>query len=67
MCYFFRFAVEIQPTGEVSEYTATIIDETLREGKKGRHKVDSLKLTLKAEGTAIRNIVFPLHNFTPQT
>ncbi|XP_039641503.1 apolipoprotein B-100 isoform X5 [Perca fluviatilis] len=45
-----RFAVEIQPTGEVSEYTATITDETLREGKKGRHKVDSLTLTLKAEG-----------------
>ncbi|XP_032355767.1 apolipoprotein B-100 [Etheostoma spectabile] len=45
-----RFAVEIQPTGEVSEYTATITDETLREGKKGRHKVHSLKLTLKAEG-----------------
>ncbi|XP_073338944.1 apolipoprotein B-100 isoform X2 [Pagrus major] len=45
-----RFAVEIQPTGEVSEYTATITGETLREGKKGRHKVESLKLTLKAEG-----------------
>ncbi|XP_040916458.1 apolipoprotein B-100 [Toxotes jaculatrix] len=45
-----RFAVEIQPTGEISEYTATITDETLREGKRGRHKVDFLKLTLKAEG-----------------
>uniref|UniRef100_UPI003AAA740B apolipoprotein B-100 n=1 Tax=Centroberyx gerrardi TaxID=166262 RepID=UPI003AAA740B len=45
-----RFAVEIQPTGEVSEYTATITGETLREGREGRHKVDSLKLTLKAEG-----------------
>ncbi|XP_029316837.1 apolipoprotein B-100 [Cottoperca gobio] len=45
-----RFAVEIQPTGKVSEYTATITDETLREGKRGRHKVDSLMLTLKAEG-----------------
>ncbi|XP_068573744.1 apolipoprotein B-100 isoform X2 [Cebidichthys violaceus] len=45
-----RFAVEIQPTGEVSEYTATINNEILREGKKGRHKVDSLKLTLRAEG-----------------
>ncbi|XP_070776697.1 apolipoprotein B-100 [Enoplosus armatus] len=45
-----RFAVEIQPTGQVSEYTATISDETLREGKKGRHKVETLKLTLKAEG-----------------
>ncbi|KAM6969587.1 apolipoprotein B-100 [Tautogolabrus adspersus] len=45
-----KFAVEIQPTGEVSEYTATITQETLREGKKGRNKVEHLKLTLKAEG-----------------
>ncbi|XP_054469273.1 apolipoprotein B-100 isoform X2 [Anoplopoma fimbria] len=45
-----RFALEIQPTGEVSEYTATFTNEVLREGKKGRHKVDSLKLTLRAEG-----------------
>ncbi|KAM4724117.1 apolipoprotein B-100 [Anableps anableps] len=44
------FAVELQPTGKVSEYTATIIDETLREGRKGRHKTESLKLTLRAEG-----------------
>ncbi|KAM7404104.1 hypothetical protein PAMA_004499 [Pampus argenteus] len=44
------FAVEIQPTGKISEYTATMTSETLREGKDGRHKVDSLKLTLKAEG-----------------
>ncbi|KAM4625194.1 apolipoprotein B-100 [Polymixia lowei] len=44
-----RFSAEIQPTGEVSEYTATITGETLREGREGRHKVDSLKLTLKAE------------------
>ena len=43
-------AIEIQPTGEVSEYTATLTGETLREGKDGRHKVDSLKLSLKAEG-----------------
>ena len=49
-----RFAVEIQPTGEVSEYTATITGETLREGKKGHHKVDTLKLTVKAEGTFIK-------------
>ncbi|XP_041668257.1 apolipoprotein B-100 [Cheilinus undulatus] len=45
-----RFAIEIQPTGQVSEYTAIITQETLREGRKGRNKVDSLKLTLKAEG-----------------
>ncbi|MEQ2293028.1 hypothetical protein AMECASPLE_029013, partial [Ameca splendens] len=44
------FAVEIQPTGKVSEYTATVTDETLREGKKGRLKVESLKLTLRTEG-----------------
>ncbi|XP_053192306.1 apolipoprotein B-100 [Scomber japonicus] len=44
------FAVEIQPTGEISEYTATISTETLREGKDSRRKAESLKLTLKAEG-----------------
>lgn len=55
-CSFLRFAVEIQPTGKVSEYTATITDETLREGKKGRNKVESLKLTLKAEGTVVRYV-----------
>ncbi|KAG7226132.1 hypothetical protein INR49_014226, partial [Caranx melampygus] len=45
-----KFAVEIQPTGEISEYTATFTSETLREGKRGRNKVQSLKLALKAEG-----------------
>lgn len=45
-----KFAVEIQPTGEISEYTATFTSETLREGKRGRNKVQSLKVTLKAEG-----------------
>uniref|UniRef100_A0A8C5DVG6 Vitellogenin domain-containing protein n=1 Tax=Gouania willdenowi TaxID=441366 RepID=A0A8C5DVG6_GOUWI len=47
-----KFAVEIHPTGKVSEYSASFTDETLREGKKGRHRVDNLKLTLRAEGTA---------------
>ncbi|XP_072545771.1 apolipoprotein B-100 [Salminus brasiliensis] len=45
-----RFAVELQPTGDVTDYTATIGYELLREGKEGRHKVDSLVLSLKAEG-----------------
>ncbi|KAI1895133.1 hypothetical protein AGOR_G00103160 [Albula goreensis] len=45
-----RFAVEIQPTGEVTEYTASLSYELLREGKEGRQKVDSVKLALKAEG-----------------
>ncbi|CAL8392229.1 unnamed protein product [Arctogadus glacialis] len=45
-----KFAVEIQPTGDVTEYTATIAYKLLTEGK-GR-QVDSLKMTLKAEGAA---------------
>eukprot|EP00064_Thunnus_orientalis_P009740 superscaffoldBa00001255_g9766 len=45
------FAVDIKPTKEVSEYTATIAYELLNEGKDGRQKVDSLKMTLRAEGT----------------
>ena len=40
--------MEIQPTGDVTEYTATIAYKLLTEGK-GR-QVDSLKMTLKAEG-----------------
>ncbi|XP_056282268.1 apolipoprotein B-100 isoform X2 [Pseudoliparis swirei] len=55
-----RFAVEIQPTGEVSEYTATITNEMLREGKKGRHKVHSLKLTLRAEGDDLSEVTASL-------
>ena len=43
-----RFAVDIQPTGDVTEYTATIAYKLLSEGK-GR-QVDSLKMILKAEG-----------------
>ncbi|XP_026789738.3 apolipoprotein B-100 [Pangasianodon hypophthalmus] len=46
-----RFAMELQPTGDVSEYTATVSYEVLKEGKEGRHKVDSLVVSLKAEGT----------------
>ncbi|XP_035534608.1 apolipoprotein B-100-like [Morone saxatilis] len=45
-----EFSVDIHPSEEVSEYTATIAYELLNEGKDGRHKVDSLKFALKAEG-----------------
>lgn len=48
--HFFRLAVELHPTGEVSEYTATVGYELLREGEEGRQKVDMVKLVLKAEG-----------------
>ncbi|KAG7460569.1 hypothetical protein MATL_G00200170 [Megalops atlanticus] len=45
-----EFALELQPTGEVTEYTAAITYELLKEGKDGRQKVDTLKMILKTEG-----------------
>ncbi|XP_069371734.1 apolipoprotein B-100-like [Paralichthys olivaceus] len=45
-----KFAVELHPTGEITEYTATIAYELLREGEEGRQKVDSVKLIVRAEG-----------------
>ncbi|XP_068433484.1 apolipoprotein B-100-like [Clinocottus analis] len=46
-----KFSVEIKPSHEVTEYTATIAYKLLNEGKDGHHKVDSLKLALRAEGS----------------
>ncbi|XP_018588227.2 apolipoprotein B-100 [Scleropages formosus] len=46
-----RFALEVQPTEDVKEYTATISYDLLKEGKEGRHKVDVVKMVLKAEGS----------------
>ncbi|KAJ3607019.1 hypothetical protein NHX12_026534 [Muraenolepis orangiensis] len=45
-----KFAVEIHPTGDVNEYTATIAYELLKEGEEGRQKVDAVKMVLRAEG-----------------
>ncbi|KAM7367783.1 hypothetical protein PAMP_014060 [Pampus punctatissimus] len=45
-----KFAVELHPTGEVTEYTATVAYELLKEGEEGRQKVDSVKFVLRAEG-----------------
>ncbi|XP_071324164.1 apolipoprotein B-100-like [Trachinotus anak] len=45
-----KFAVELHPTGEITEYTATVAYELLREGEEGRQKVDSVKIILRAEG-----------------
>ncbi|KAK6294983.1 hypothetical protein J4Q44_G00342090 [Coregonus suidteri] len=45
-----KLAVELHPTGDVTEYTATIGYELLREGEEGRQKVDTVKMVLKAEG-----------------
>lgn len=45
--------MDIKPTNEVSEYTATIAYDLLSEGKDGRQKVDSLKFALRAEGMSI--------------
>ncbi|KAF6723984.1 Apolipoprotein B-100 [Oryzias melastigma] len=44
------FAIDIEPTEEVTEYTATVAYKLLSEGSEGRHKVDSLKIILRAEG-----------------
>ncbi|KAM3861059.1 apolipoprotein B-100-like [Diretmus argenteus] len=46
-----EFALDIKPSGHVTEYTAAIAYKLLTEGKDGRHKTDSLKMTLRAEGT----------------
>ncbi|XP_040920908.1 apolipoprotein B-100-like [Toxotes jaculatrix] len=45
-----KFALELHPTGEVTEYTATVAYELLREGDEGRQKVDYVKFILRAEG-----------------
>uniref|UniRef100_UPI0037E7B4DC apolipoprotein B-100-like n=1 Tax=Semicossyphus pulcher TaxID=241346 RepID=UPI0037E7B4DC len=45
-----KFAMELHPTGEVTEYIATVAYELLREGEEGRQKVDSLMFILRAEG-----------------
>ncbi|XP_034556005.1 apolipoprotein B-100-like [Notolabrus celidotus] len=45
-----KFAMELHPTGEVTEFTATLAYELLREGEEGRQKVDSVKFVLRAEG-----------------
>ncbi|XP_034017680.1 apolipoprotein B-100-like [Thalassophryne amazonica] len=44
------YSVHIKPSKQVSEYTATIFYDLLHEGKDGRQKVDTLKMTLRAEG-----------------
>lgn len=43
--------MDISPSKEVTEYTATITYKLLNEGKDGEQKVDSLNLALRAEGT----------------
>lgn len=42
--------MELHPTGKVTEYTATIAYELLREGDNSQQKVDSVRFTLRAEG-----------------
>ncbi|KAM8832924.1 apolipoprotein Bb, tandem duplicate 1 [Spinachia spinachia] len=46
-----KFAVELHPNGDVTEYTATVAYELLKEGEEGRQKVDSVKFVLRAEGS----------------
>lgn len=42
--------MELHPTGEVTEYTATMAYELLMEGGDNRQKVDSVRFILRAEG-----------------
>lgn len=42
--------MELHPTGEVTEYTATIAYELLMEGDDGRQEVDAVRFILRAEG-----------------
>ncbi|XP_077443504.1 apolipoprotein Bb, tandem duplicate 1 [Stigmatopora argus] len=46
-----KLALELHPSGDVTEYTATVAYELLKEGDEGRQKVDSVKFVLRAEGT----------------
>lgn len=39
--------MELHPTGEVTEYTATVAYELLMEGEDGKQKVDAIKFTLR--------------------
>ncbi|KAM4529005.1 apolipoprotein Bb, tandem duplicate 1 [Fundulus diaphanus] len=45
-----KFALELHPTGEVTEYTATVAYELLKEGDDGQEKVDMVKYIFAAEG-----------------
>ena len=49
-----RLSVELHPTGEVSEYSATIAYELLMEGEEGNQKVDAVKMVLRAEGKTFK-------------
>lgn len=48
--------MELHPTGEVTEYTATVAYELLKEGEEGRQKVDSVNFILRAEGN-VKNFI----------
>lgn len=50
--------MEFHPTGEVTEYTATVAYELLKEGEEGRQKVDSVKFVLRAEGNELYLKIF---------
>uniref|UniRef100_A0A3B4ALQ0 Vitellinogen open beta-sheet domain-containing protein n=1 Tax=Periophthalmus magnuspinnatus TaxID=409849 RepID=A0A3B4ALQ0_9GOBI len=53
-----RFAIEIEPTGEVSEYVASLTREMLREGK---DRVTALKLSLRAEAELTTSLKYNLN------
>lgn len=52
-CLLLRFLVDIRPTEEVTEYTASIAYKVLVEERDAQQTVDSLKFALRAEGMSI--------------
>uniref|UniRef100_A0A3Q3VP90 Vitellogenin domain-containing protein n=1 Tax=Mola mola TaxID=94237 RepID=A0A3Q3VP90_MOLML len=54
-----KFVVELHPTGEVTEYTATVAYELLKEGDEGRQKVDSVNLKAMKEGMLQVQLLVP--------
>ncbi|XP_053737738.1 apolipoprotein Bb, tandem duplicate 1 [Synchiropus splendidus] len=45
-----KFAVELHPTGEVTEYTASLVHEVFTEGNDGKENVESLKFVVRSDG-----------------
>ncbi|KAM9798130.1 apolipoprotein Bb, tandem duplicate 1 [Neosynchiropus ocellatus] len=45
-----KFVVELHPTGEVTEYTASLVHEVLKEGDDGKQNVETLKFVVRSDG-----------------
>lgn len=55
--------MDISPSEEVTEYTATITYKLLNEGNDREQKVDSLKLALRTEGMMMLSLKITFNYF----